>query len=139
MDKPVLTDQNQFPEEEIIFSYIGKSKPLWASFFREIHQNHPDFAEEWKYYNDGKCWLLKVTRKSKTIFWLSVISNSFRTTFYFPDKAEEAINKSNIADELKKQYRDKKGNKFRGITIVYKNKSDVNAALKLIDLKLNFK
>lgn len=96
MEKPILTDKNQFPTKEIIYSRIGKSKVLWQSVFEFIHTNHPDFIEQWRYYNDGKSWLLKVTKKAKTIFWLSVIKDSFRMTFYFTDKAEEAINKSSI-------------------------------------------
>jgi hypothetical protein len=68
MDQPTLKDKNEFPTEEIIFSHIGKSKILWISIFDYIHKNHSDFSEEWRYYNDGKSWLLKVTKKSKTIF-----------------------------------------------------------------------
>lgn len=139
MDKPVLTDKNQFPTEEIIFSFIEKCKPLWESLFGYIHNNHTDFTEEWRYYNDGKSWLLKVTRKSKTIFWLSVIKNGFRTTFYFPSKAEAEVLKSRIADDLKNQFIDKNENKIRGITIIYKNKKDIDSAKELIELKLKIK
>ena len=82
MDQLILTDKNQFPTEEIIFSHIGKSKIFWESIFKYIHMNHPDFSEQWKYYNDGKSWLLKITKKTKTIFWLSIIHDSFIITFY---------------------------------------------------------
>jgi hypothetical protein len=135
-ETPVLSDKNQFPTEEIVFSHIGKNKSLWEIVFEYIHKNHPDFSEEWRYYNDGKSWLLKVTRKSKTIFWLSVISGTFRTTFYFTAKAEEAINNSRISDKLKEQYRNKKGDKIRGITIVFKNRKDIEFVKELIRIKL---
>lgn len=136
MESPVLNNPNQFPTEDIIFSSIGKNKSLWESFFGHIHENHPEISEEWRYYNDGKSWLLKVTSKSKTIFWLSIIGKSFRATFYFPVKAEEAIFESKISDDLKNQYRDKKGNKIRGITINFKNKKDINFAKELLEIKL---
>ena len=140
MEQPILTDKNQFPTEEIIFSHIEKSKILWQSLFDHIHTNHPDISEQWRYYNDGKSWLLKVTRKSKTIFWLSLIKNSFRITFYFTDKAEEAINKSSISDELKKQFKEGKSyGKIRGLTIIFKNKKDVEYAKSLITIKLSIK
>ena len=67
MEQPILGNKEQFPTEEIIFSHIGKSKTLWQSLFEYIHTNHPDISEQWRYYNDGKSWLLKVTRKSKII------------------------------------------------------------------------
>ena len=140
MEQPILKDKNQFPTEEIIYSLIGKTKPIWNSLFEFIHSNHPDISEEWRYYNDGKSWLMKVTRKSKTIFWLSIIKDSFRTTFYFTDKAEETINKSSISSKLKKQFSDaKRFGKIRGVTITFKNKKDVEDAKMLIATKLSIK
>ena len=140
MEPMVLSDKNQFPTEEIVFSHIGKTKTLWISIFEFIHTNYPEISEEWRYYNDGKSWLLKATKKSKTIFWLAVIKNTFRITFYFTDKAEELINESSISDELKENFKDgKRYNKIRGITVGFKNKKDVNYAKELIGIKLSIK
>ncbi|MHB8055333.1 MAG: DUF3788 family protein [Candidatus Aminicenantales bacterium] len=140
MNNPILADKAQFPTEEIIFSHIGKAKSLWRSLFDDIHAAHPDLSEKWRYYNDGKSWLLKVARKSKTIFWLSVGEGTFRTTFYFTDKAGEAIEKSSLSDELKEQF--KKGKNFgkiRGLTITYKYKKDVEFGKAAIAIKLSLK
>jgi hypothetical protein len=140
MEPPILTVKNQLPTEEIVFSHIGRTKSLWVSLFDFIHTNHPDISEQWRYYNDGKSWLMKVTRKSKTIFWLSIIKSSFRTTFYFADKAEKAINESLISSKLKAQFNEgKRYGKICGITIVFKNKKDVKDAKALIELKLSIK
>jgi Protein of unknown function (DUF3788) len=140
MGQPILTDENQLPTKEVIYSLIGKSRVLWDSVFEHIRSNFPQLVEEWKYYKDGKSWLLKVTLKSKTIFWLSVIKNSFRMTFYFTDKAETLINKSNISNELKESFRKgKKLNKIRGITITFNSRNDVEYAKALIEIKLNLK
>ncbi len=137
MDQPVLSDKNQYPTEEIIFSHIGKTRELWKLLFDHIHQTHSDFTEQWRYYLDGKSWLLKVTRKSKTIFWLSIVDGTFRTTFYFTDRAGPAISKSALSDASKQQF--KSGNKYgkiRGITVRYRYKRDVEDAKRLIELKL---
>jgi Protein of unknown function (DUF3788) len=140
METPVLADKNQFPTEEVIFSHIGKSKALWMSLFEFIHTDHPDFTEQWRYYNDGKSWLLKVTRKTKTIFWLSLVPGTFRTTFYFTDKAKSAILASPISDELQEQYTaGKKFGTIRGVTIVFRNKKDVAYAKALMGVKLSIK
>ena len=140
MEQPVLTDKNQFPTEEIIYSHIGKSKALWLLLFEYIHQNHRDFTEQWRFYLDGKSWLLKVTRKAKTIFWLSIVEGSFRTTFYFTDRAQQAISKSSLSDQVKKQFRSgKRYSKIRGLTILYKSKRDVEYARQLIEIKLSIK
>jgi hypothetical protein len=140
MEPPVLTDKAKFPTEKVIYSHIGKTKTLWLSLFEHIHADHSDLSEEWRYYNDGKSWLLKVTRKKKTIFWLSVVKDAFRTTFYFNDRAEQAIADSSISDELKEQFTGgKRYGPIRGLTITYKRKKDVENAKKLIALKIAVK
>jgi hypothetical protein len=140
LGKPILNYKDQFPTEEIIFSHIGRTKTHWKSVFEYIHSNHPDISEEWKYYNDGKSWLMKVRRKSKTIFWLSVIKNAFRITFYFGDKAGPAIMKSKIPAELKNQFKKgKKYGKIRGLTMIMKNKQNVEAVKELISIKINLR
>jgi len=137
MDEIILSDKNQFPTEKIIFSHIGKSKIYWESLFRYIHSNHPDISEQWKYYKDGKSWLLKVARKSETIFWLSLVQNTFRITFYFGDKAEPAVMKSIIPAKLKKQFKDgKRYGKIRGLTLLMNNKQNVEAVKELILIKI---
>lgn len=140
MDQRMLTDKNQFPSDEIIFSHIGKNKKLWIELFDSIQADHPDFAKEWRYYNDGKSWLLKVTRKTKTIFWLSVIQGTFRITFYFTDKSEKTIEESPISAELKDKFKSGKHyNKIRGLTISFADKKDLEYAKTLISIKLNAK
>jgi len=94
--------------------------------FRYIHENYPDILSEWKFYNDGKCWLLKVCKKTKTIFWIAVFKDTFRMTFYFTDKSEQAINNAPISDELKEQFKNgKRYNKIRGLSIYFKYKRDI--------------
>jgi hypothetical protein len=140
MEKPILTDKDQFPTEELIFSHLGKNKALWCTFFDYIHSNYPDLAEEWRYYNDGKSWLMKVTKKTKTIFWLSLFENTFRITFYFTDRAEQTIMDSKISDKLKQNFLEGKHyNKIRGLTIIFKFKKDIEDAKLLLPIKLNTK
>jgi hypothetical protein len=140
MDLLVLSERNQYPTERIIFSHIGRSKALWQAFFEYSHEQHPDLAEEWRYYNDGKSWLMKVTRKSKTLFWLSIIKDAFQTTFYFTAKAEEAIENSSLSNELKEQFKNGKNyGKIRGLTIVFRSEKDIENAKVLLSLKLSIK
>lgn len=142
METPILGDKAQFPTDEVILSHIGKSKPLWVSLFQYLAEAHPDFTREWRYYNDGKQWLMKVQHKKKTVFWLSVIKGSFRTTFYIHEKAKKIVEAGKISEELKKQFRTGKGfgqMRIRAITVVYKKKKDVEFAKELIGIKLSIK
>lgn len=140
MNDLVLTNKDQYPTDEVIFSHIGKTKTHWESLFKHIHSNHPDFKEEWRYYNDGKSWLMKITHKTKTIFWLSVIPNAFRITFYFGDKAEPSIMACKIPDELKTSFKEgKRYGKIRGLTLLMNSKKNIEAAKQLIEIKLTTK
>ena len=137
MENPVLNNPDQYPTEEIIFSIIKERKALWIDFFEYIHRNHPDFSEEWRYYKDGKSWLMKVVRKSKTIFWCSLIEGGFSITFYFTDKFEEAIFTSEISDELKDKFKNGKHyGKIRGLTLTFKSQTDIEYAKQIIAIKL---
>jgi len=140
MEKPILKDINEYPDDKVLRRCLGEGKNAWDSFIDMIKENHPSFSAEWRYYNDGKNWLYKVTKKKKTICWISVYHNLFKTTFYFGDKAEDLITSS----KLKKRYKDqfihgKKYGKIRGITVEIKEITDLNATKALIDIKEQLK
>jgi hypothetical protein len=136
MEKPCLNDKNEYPSDKVLSRYLGKVKKTWDSFIDFINESYPSFSGQWRYYNDGKSWLYKLTKKKKTISWISVYPNKFKTTFYFPDKAEELIK----AGKLKKEYIDqfihgKRYGKIRGITVEIKKLTDLNATKTLIQIK----
>ena len=140
MSNTELSDPEQFPTEAIIFSIIGDSREYWEKLFGFITSEYPEFVSEWRYYKDGKSWLLKTVKKSKTIFWLGVIQNSFRITFYFGDKAESQIVDSAISQGLKDSFvNGKRFGKIRAISLHIENQNDVDDVRKLIELKLKIK
>ncbi len=136
MDKPVLSDPAIFPTEEVLFSHLGKAKPSYVLLFQFNHEKFPEFVERWKYYNDGKSWLLNVSRKKKTLFWLSVKDGYFRTTFYLNAKAAQLVPGSKIPKELKGKFEETAGQTFRGITVPIKTKKDVEVYKELLALKM---
>jgi hypothetical protein len=137
MENPVLNNPDQYPSEDVIFSVIKERKALWIHFFEYLHLNHPDFSEEWRFYKDGKSWLMKIVRKSKTVFWLSLIEGGFRITFYFTDKFEEAIFASEISDELKDNFKNGKHyGKIRGLTITFNSEKEIEYSKSIIQIKL---
>lgn len=136
-EKPVLSDPDRYPDDKLIHACLGKRKTaLWIAFFTSLHDQHPNLSEEWRYYKDGHNWLMKVTKKSKTIFWLSVWKNGFKITFYLSDKADEAIATSNLSGELKESFKTgKRYGKIRGITIDFSKKQDIEQADILIGIR----
>jgi hypothetical protein len=137
MEPMVLTDPRQFPSEDVIFSHIGRQRAQWEALFEHLRAEHADCVAQWRYYNDGKSWLLNVSRKKKTVFWLSVISGTFRITAYFTDKARDAIRPSPLSDALKKQFIEgPRHGKLGAITITFRRKRDVEDAKILVALKI---
>ena len=138
METPVLNDRNLFPSEAVIFSHLGKRRALWDALFEHLRAEHPDCVAEWRYYNDGKSWLLNVSRKKKTVVWLTLVASTFKITAYFTDKAADAIKASALADELKAQFiGGRRYGKLGAITVTFKKKRDVEDAKALIALKLS--
>lgn len=140
MDKLCLNDKDEYPDDDVLSRHLGKAKAMWDSFMDSIKESYPSFAGEWRYYNDGKSWLHKITRKKTTICWVSVFPGTFKTTFYFPDRAEELI----TASKLKKDYVDqfvhgKKYGKIRGVTVEIKKPADLKAVKMLIEVKEQMK
>ncbi len=136
MEALVLTDPNIYPTEEVLSAHLGKAKSAFTSLFEFNHSIHPDFVEKWRYCNDGKSWLLNVSRKKKTVFWLSVHDGSFRTSFYLNSKFERDITESKIPKELKGQYLKESEKKFRAITVAIKSKKDVDIYKELLSIKM---
>jgi len=136
METRALSDRDVFPTPEVVFSHLGPRRAIWEALFAFIRAEHPDFVAEWRYYNDGKSWLLNVSRKKKTVFWLSLVGRTFRITAYFTDKARDAVRASALPDELKEQFLGQSPiGRLRAITITFRTKRDVEAAKVLVALK----
>lgn len=138
MDAPALTDPTTSPSEEIIAGILAKGYGRWEKFFAGLREEHPDLATEWRYYNDGKSWLMKVTRKKKTVVWMSVHAGYFRITAYLTEKAGAAVKASALSDDCKEQFaKSKRFGKLIGVTVFCKNQADVKSGLALVDLKVS--
>jgi hypothetical protein len=140
MDAHCLKEKDQYPDDDVLSRCLGERKKSWDAFIDFIKKNHSAFTTEWRYYNDGKAWLFKITKKAKTICWVSVYHNLFKTTFYFNDRAEESVIKSGLKKEFKDQFTEgKKYGKIRGITVEIQRPSDLDTVKILIGIKEKIK
>ncbi len=140
MEKPCLNDKDVRPDDEVLRRCLGKVKATWDAFVTLLGESDPAISGEWRYYTDGKNWLYKVTKKKKTICWVSVWVNAFKVTFYFPDHAEEPITASKLKAEYIDQFvQGKRYGKIRGVTVVAKRPTDLKAIRTLIDIKEQLK
>ncbi len=72
MNKPLLNDPEILPDDIVLASVLGNSFTFYKQMMDNIAKKQYAFNTEWRYYNDGKSWLCKITSGKKTIIWLSV-------------------------------------------------------------------
>ena len=140
MEPIVLTDPKVQPTEELIFSIIGENSTYWEQLIEYLYENHSDITEEWRFYNDGKSWLYRALRKKKTLYWIGVIKDTFRISFWFGDKAEPVLEASTLPDSLKEEFRNaKRYAHSRAISIEMHSEADLENVIRLIELKAKMK
>lgn len=140
MLRPSLHDPKQFPNDKVLACQLGKAKPAWLAFLALLKEIAPQLQSEWRYYNDGKSWLFKVTRQATTICWASVWDEYFTVTVYLNTRAEELVRNSSLDLALKQGFlHPVEANKFRSIRVEVRTKSDLNAVEELLDIKLKVK
>ncbi len=139
-EKTVLSDKSIVPTDDFIFSIIRERKVHWLRIMNYLSENYPDASGTWNYYNDGKQWLFKYVRKKKTIFWASLLIDTFRITFYLGNKAESVIENSGLPVSIKEEFKTaKKYGLIRPVTLIIRNEEDVDNVLKMIVIKVKLK
>jgi hypothetical protein len=135
-----LNDPDIFPSDSVLCRPLGRSKPAWDVFMLLLKNDYPQMSVDWRYYNDGKTWLCKVTQKADTIFWVSACDKFFKISFYFTAKAETAISASGLGAELKYSFLHPKGRcSLRTVTTEVRKKTDLQPIKELIEIKLRMK
>jgi hypothetical protein len=137
MEPLVLTDKSVIPNDDLIFSIIGKNKIHWQKLMASLHEKYPDAQGQWNYYNDGKNWLFKMIRKKKTLFWIGILADTFRIAFYFGDKAGPLVESSDLPASIKDEYKNgQRFGKIRAISMRVETADQIENALKLADIKI---
>ena len=140
MEPIVLTDPNVKPTDELVFSIIGENSVYWEQLVDYLYENHFDISEEWRFYNDGKSWLYRALRKKKTLYWIGVIKDTFRISFWFGDKAEPVIEASLLPEKIKEEFRNaQRYGKIRAISIEIHSEEDLQNVILLLELKIKMK
>jgi uncharacterized protein DUF3788 len=132
---PFFSDEKKRPTEASIAGALGKTAEAWRALFDRLRAEHPDLAATWRYYADGKSWLLKVTRGKKMSCWISVAEGAFRVTIYFAERHVQALLESDLSEERKADLRRPPGGKLRGVTVRFGPKRGVRDVMVLVGLK----
>ena len=105
---------------------------------KHLEDEYGDVKEEWKKFYKKSGWVLQLTRKKRTIFWLTPFDGYFCITFWFGDKAIAVVEKRDLSEEIIEALRSAKKYKIgRSIQINVRHSDDVENIKKLIEIKIN--
>ena len=134
MEKIILTDPMQEPNEAVLEAALGKSYKLFKNFVSLIAEQN--LVLEWNYYRDTKCWLCKVLNKKKNLCWLSVWNTGFKLTFYFPERLMGGFFELDIDEEIKKAAKETKPvGKSQPVIIPVSSNKKIRDAVRILGYK----
>jgi len=140
IEKLVLSDKSVEVDDNVLSSILKEKMLLWKKLLSEISVRYKESSGSWNYYKDGNQWLFKMVQKKKTLFWGAVHSDSFRITFYFGDKAEPVLDKSNLPLAVKENFKTaKRYGSIRAISIKVVNNDDLLHVFTLAEIKSKLK
>lgn len=93
----VLKDPAIYPSEEVLKEVLDASYPVYLELL-ELCKNY-QLNLEWRYYNDGKAWLAKISLKKKTMIWMSAWTGFLKATIYIQEKYCDQLYQLNLTDD----------------------------------------
>ena len=140
METLLLRDQNVPPEKEVLANALGKSYKVFKELMEIITDAKYGLDPQWNFYKDGKAWFCKVCFKKKTIFWLSVWENFFKTAFYFTEKSGSVIKELDIDENIKEDFAHRKPiGKLIPLVINMERKEQIKDLIRIIEYKKSLK
>ena len=97
----LLTQPEIEPTSDALRIELGRLFPIYEVLKMTVALPDLGVSPEWRFYSDGGAWLCKMTRKKKTVFWLSAWESCLKCAFYFTAKAGEGISDLSIDESLK--------------------------------------
>lgn len=135
----LFKDPNFVPTKENLQITLNEGlKSVYSSLLEILTAEN--VMHEWRYYNDGKSWLLKSTFKKKTVFWLSLWEEFIKVSFYFTEKTKPYVIDLEINELIKLEFVEAKPiGKLIPLTIDIKDKNDLVDFQKILTLKKTLK
>jgi hypothetical protein len=136
-DVQLLKDETITPSVETLKSVMGRNYKVYSNLVQKVTSDIYVFDVNWKYYKDGKAWLCKVTKKGKTVFWLSVWQSHIKISFYFTEKDNNGISELKIEKEIIENFLNEKAiGKLKPLTIDVYDVTILQDVYTIIDYKI---
>jgi hypothetical protein len=96
-----LRDDQVFPDETVLRQVLENAFQAYLGLLDIFRRQN--LSAEWRYYHDGKAWLLKVQKKQKTLVWMSAWKGFISATIYLPLKHLDRFSELDIDDSIKEK------------------------------------
>ena len=133
METQLLKEPEIYPSREVLKDSLCDVYSVFEELESLLTQNEFGLTLDWHYYKDSKAWLCKVARKKKTVFWLSIWQNYFKTSFFFLERHLEGIAALDI-DE-KNYTLEKEWGKMIPMIFNITDKKQISDLLKIVKFK----
>lgn len=144
----LLRDPLIEPEPAIIADGLGhKAYEVYLAFLDGVKDSRISLLD-WKFFNDGKVWLMKGeyrwttsrgTQKAKPIFWVSIWKGYFKVSFHFAHAIPDEVLDLPLSEEIKKLARGNgeiKGNvTWKSIIIDVSSKNQLKDILAITEFR----
>lgn len=119
---------------------LGRWFSIYDTLTETLSKPPYDISPEWRFYKDGGAWLCKMTRKKKTVFWISAWKQFLKCGFYFTEKSGDGISDLSIDQSLKSSF-DKTGpiGKLRPLIIDLTAKKQLDALYTVASYMISLK
>jgi hypothetical protein len=136
MTTPYFSERDRRPTDRTIALALGRTAAAWQALFAKIRAEHPQLGHTWKYYADGKSWLLKLSDGATTVCWLVVEQGAFSVAFYFAERRKGDLLASDLSPERKAEIRSQPASgKLRRVSVRFGPKRNLKDVMTLIVLR----
>ena len=111
---------------------VGEGADLLEAFLAR----NPELRPEWKYYGRKYGWGLKVFRKKRNMCFVGHEPGGLALSFIFGDRAFERLLESELRPDVREVAEAaRRYPEGRGVRLVVRDESDLDAAQHLLDIK----
>lgn len=140
METQLLREAGIYPTMEVLREKLGKIYPLFEELMSTVTSEKYHLELKWHYYNDGKAWLCRALKKSRTVFWLSVWNKCYKTSFFFTTKTVLGIEDLKVTTKIKEVLKDNKPiGKLVPLIIRVDKKKQIKDVLVIMEYKISLK
>lgn len=140
MEKAIqlLRDEKIFPSEDVLVGAAGTYYGVYREYVGLLLDR--GISVDWHYYKDGRAWLGKAVKGTRTVCWISLWEEFFRVSFYIATRLRGEFGKSNINEKiLDRAMRQPPVGKLLPIVVEVADRHQLADLMEIVEFKLNFK